>query len=159
MSGFRAALAGIGIVWLVAVVFAYRAEFVAAPIVDTWAFPASLVLGMVPGLALSLPIGIRFMAWFASAGFLAPLLGLVIPVASTFVVSDAVTLPLEVKEKRQSPGGRNDCNAVTFQGPPLERFCVSQDTWQLLAVGDRVRVDGERNMLGLRILKWEKLGQ
>ena len=82
-----------------------------------------------------------------------------IPVASTFVVSESVTLPLVVKEKRQNPGGRNDCNAVFFQGPPLERFCVSQETWQMLAVGDRVRVDAQRNMLGLRILKWEKLGQ
>jgi len=62
VSGFRASLAGIGLAWLVAVVLAYRAEFVAASIVDTWAFPASLVLGLVPGLALSLPIGIRMLA-------------------------------------------------------------------------------------------------
>jgi hypothetical protein len=165
MSGFRVALIGIGLAWLAAFVLASRVEFVPATLVDQATLPLAALLGLGVALVVPLPpkkIGLRMLVWMAATGLFLPVIGLDVPVASTYVFAEPTTVALSVTEREKRDGRGGECFSLRFAERPdlkLGRLCASEALWQSVAVGERLAAHGVRNGLGLRILKWEKLKQ
>lgn len=165
MTGYRFALVGTGAAWLAAFALASRVEFAPSALVDQAVLPLCALLGLAAALLVPLPrkkLGLRILVWLGATGICLPVIGLDIPVASTYVFSEPTTLALTVtgKEKRDGRGG--ECFSLRFAERPdlrLGRLCAGEELWQAIAVGERLAAHGVRNGLGLRILKWEKLGQ
>ena len=152
------ALAWVGAIWL-----ASSVDFVPARIVDQ----AQLLLSGLIGLAVAVLLPIpkfkwRFVAFLGTAVLFIPLIGLVVPVASTYVFTEPTTVALKVTDKYHTDGRDGHCYGFRFESRPdlmVHRVCVSAEVWNMAGKGDQLAAKGERNGLGLRILKWEKLGQ
>jgi len=163
MSAFRACAIVIGLIWLAAFWLASSVDFVPARIVDQAALPLSALLGLAVAALVPLPrMGLRALVGLAAAGFFVPLLGLVVPVASSYVFAEPTTIALTVTDKYRTDGRDGACNGFRFASRPdlmVHRVCVSVEVWRSAEVGDQLAAKGVRNGLGLRVLKWEKLGQ
>ena len=163
MSGFRVAFYAVGILWIASIWLASTVDFVPARIVDQAALPLAALLGLAVAVLVPLPkLAFRFIVFLATMGFFVPLVGLVVPVASTYVFAEPTTVALKVTDKYHTDGRDGHCHGFRFASRPdlmVHRVCVSAETWGLAGVGEQLAAVGVRNGLGLRILKWEKLGQ
>lgn len=163
MSAFRAGAIAIGLTWLAAFWFASGVDFVAARIVDQSALPLSGLLGLAVAVLVPLPrMGLRALLWLAASGFFVPLLGLVVPVASSYVYAEPTAIALTVTDKFRTDGREGECNGFRFASRPdlmVHRVCVHPEVWRSAGVGDQLAAKGMRNGLGFRVQKWEKLGQ
>jgi len=163
VSGFRVAFYAVGILWIAFFWLASSVDFVPARIVDQAALPLSFLLGLVAAVLLPLhQFKWRAIVCLGATGIFVPMLGLVVPVASTYVFTEPTTIALKVTDKYHTDGRDGHCNGFRFDSRPdlmVHRVCVPAEVWRSAGVGDQLAAKGVRNGLGFRVQKWEKLGQ
>ena len=132
-------------------------------IVDQATLPLCALLALAVAIVAPLPKPVfRLLVFLATFGFLAPLVGLVVPVASTYAFAEPTTVALKVTDKYHSDGRGGHCHGFRFESRPdlmVHRVCVSPDVWNSAEKGDQLAAEGVRNGLGLRVLNWGKLGK
>lgn len=93
-----------------------------------------------------------FFAWLGAAVLWAPMVGVVIPVGSSYVSAAPVEKRLTVSRKR-APSHRTCSGLVVREYERLldNTICVSGSLWESISPGDTIRAVGVENRLGFRV--------
>ena len=94
-----------------------------------------------------------FYMWLFGFIVWVPVVGLVLPVAISYVYATPIERELTVSEKR-SPTRRRSCNGLALQEYQQLLFstvCVSPTLWESLSPGAKINAKGVENWLGFRV--------
>jgi hypothetical protein len=118
--------------------------------------PIALRRGRVARLSASNRRWLYFYTWLFGALIFAPLVGVALPVATSFVYATPIERELTVARTRSSTFRRWHCNGVVlleYEDLMDNTICVSSALWDSLRPGAKLRVTAMENGLGFRILE------